>query len=35
MSFSTVHKLQHRIFVKLRVGNRTEAINKWNGGIRT
>ena len=34
MSFSTVHKLQHRIFVKLRVGNRTEAINNWNGRIQ-
>jgi len=35
ITFSTVHKLQHKIFVKLHVGNRTEAINKWNGGIRT
>lgn len=29
ISFAKVHKLQHRIFTKLRVGNRTEAINKW------
>ena len=35
ISFSIVHKLQHKIFVKLHAGNRTEAINKWNGGIRT
>ena len=35
ISFSAVHKLQHKIFVKLHVSNRTEAINKWNGGIRT
>ena len=35
ITFSTVHKLQHKIFVKLHVGNRTEAINKWNGGMRT
>ena len=34
ISFSTVHKLQHKIFVKLRVGNRTEAINNWNGRIQ-
>ena len=35
ISFSAVHKLQHKIFVKLHVSNRTEAINKWSGGIRT
>jgi len=29
ISFTAVHKLQHKIFVKLRVGNRTEAVNKW------
>ena len=27
--YSAVHKLQHKIFVKLRVGNRTEAMVKW------
>jgi DNA-binding NarL/FixJ family response regulator len=35
LSFSVVHKLQHRIFLKLRVSNRTEAVTKWrnqNGG---
>ena len=35
LSFSTVHKLQHRIFLKLHVNNRTEAVTKWlngNGG---
>ena len=35
LSFSMVHKLQHRIFLKLRVNNRTEAVTKWrnaNGG---
>ena len=31
ISFSIVHKLQHKIFVKLHVGNRTEAINRWSG----
>jgi DNA-binding NarL/FixJ family response regulator len=31
ISFSAVHKLQHRIFIKLHVGNRTEAILKWRG----
>jgi DNA-binding NarL/FixJ family response regulator len=35
ISFSSVHKLQHKIFVKLHVGNRTEAVNKWNGAMRT
>ena len=29
LSFSTVHKLQHRIFLKLHVSNRTEAVTKW------
>ncbi len=35
VSYSAVHKLQHQIFVKLRVSNRTEAVVKWlasNGG---
>jgi DNA-binding CsgD family transcriptional regulator len=40
VSHSAVHKLQHKIFVKLRVGNRTEAVVKWTAwckipGIRT
>ncbi len=35
LSYWTVHKLQHKIYVKLHVGNRTEAVNKWKGGIRT
>ena len=35
ISFPTVHKLQHKIFVKLHASNRTEAINNWHGGIRT
>lgn len=29
MSYSAVHKHQHHIFKKLRVGNRSEAIRKW------
>src|SRR5437762_9400399 len=29
LSFSMVHKLQHRIFLKLRVNNRTEAVTRW------
>jgi DNA-binding NarL/FixJ family response regulator len=29
MSYSAVHKHQHRIFRKLRVGNRTEAVIHW------
>src|SRR5262249_1980962 len=29
ISFSAVHQRQHRIFRKLRVSNRTEAVNKW------
>jgi DNA-binding NarL/FixJ family response regulator len=32
LSFSTVHKLQHRIFLKLQVSNRTEAVSKWRNG---
>ena len=32
LSFSTVHKLQHRIFLKLHVSNRTEAVTKWRNG---
>jgi DNA-binding NarL/FixJ family response regulator len=34
ISYSAVHKLQHRIFVKLDAGNRTEAIAKWRDGNR-
>ena len=34
LSFSTVHKLQHRIFLKLHVSNRTEAVTKWRNGNR-
>ncbi len=30
ISFSAVHKHQHNIFLKLHVGNRTEAILKWH-----
>lgn len=29
ISFSAVHKRQHRIFRKLRVSNRSEAIMRW------
>ena len=29
ISFAKVHKLQHKIFMKLNVNNRTEAVNKW------
>jgi DNA-binding NarL/FixJ family response regulator len=32
LSFSMVHKLQHRIFLKLRVNNRTEAVTRWRNG---
>lgn len=32
ISFSKVHKLQHKIFLKLRVSNRTEAVNRWKSG---
>lgn len=35
ISFSAVHKHQHKIFVKLRVTNRTEAITKWRNVIVT
>lgn len=31
LSFSMVHKLQHKIFLKLHVNNRTEAVTKWLG----
>ena len=31
ISFAKVHKLQHKIFMKLNVNNRTEAVNKWKG----
>jgi NarL family two-component system response regulator LiaR len=34
MSYSTVHKHQHRIFQKLQVSNRAEAIRKWARGGR-
>ena len=34
LSFSTVHKLQHRIFLKLHVSNRTEAVTRWQEGNR-
>ncbi len=30
VSYSAVHKHQHNIFVKLHVGNRSEAIRAWN-----
>jgi two-component system, NarL family, response regulator LiaR len=35
ISYSAVHKHQHNLFVKLRVQNRSEAIQKWRelGGI--
>ena len=29
VSYATVHKLQHKIFIKLHVSNRTEAAIKW------
>jgi DNA-binding NarL/FixJ family response regulator len=29
ISFAAVHQHQHRIFLKLQVGNRTEAAIKW------
>lgn len=29
ISHAAVHKLQHKIFVKLHVGNRTEAVSSW------
>jgi DNA-binding NarL/FixJ family response regulator len=32
LSFSVVHKLQHKIFLKLHVNNRTEAVTKWRNG---
>ena len=31
VSYAAVHKLQHKIFVKLHVSNRTEAVVKWYG----
>ncbi len=34
ISYSAVHKHQHSIFVKLRAGNRTEAITKWFASMR-
>ena len=30
ISLSAVHKHQHNIFLKLHVGNRTEAILRWH-----
>jgi DNA-binding NarL/FixJ family response regulator len=30
ISYAVVHKLLHKIFVKLHVSNRTEAISKWH-----
>ena len=35
ISYAVVHKLQHKIFVKLNASNRTEAVNKWKGWSRT
>ncbi len=32
VSYSAVHKLQHKIFLKLQVTNRTEAVVKWLDG---
>ena len=29
VSYAVVHKLQHKIYVKLQVTNRTEAVVKW------
>lgn len=29
ISYSAVHKHQHKAFLKLRAGNRSEAIRKW------
>jgi DNA-binding NarL/FixJ family response regulator len=34
ISYSTVHKHQHSIFVKLGAGNRTEAVTKWVSSMR-
>ncbi len=34
VSYGAVHKLQHKIFLKLRVTNRTEAVVKWLDGHR-
>jgi DNA-binding NarL/FixJ family response regulator len=31
ISYSAVHKFQHRIFLKLKAANRTEAIINWRG----
>lgn len=31
ISVAAVHKLQHKIFLKLHAGNMTEAISKWRG----
>ncbi len=31
VSYGAVHKLQHKIFLKLQVTNRTEAVVKWLG----
>lgn len=35
ISYSAVHKFQHKIFMKLKAANRTEAIIKWRGEIKT
>jgi DNA-binding CsgD family transcriptional regulator len=29
VSYAVVHKLQHKVFVKLQVSNRTQAVVKW------
>ena len=34
ISYAVVHKLQHKIFIKLRATNRTEAIAKWQQGVK-
>lgn len=34
LSFARVHKLQHKIFLKLHVCNRTEAVLKWRSSVR-
>ncbi len=32
VSYGAVHKLQHKIYLKLQVTNRTEAVVKWLNG---
>lgn len=34
ISYAAVHKLQHNIFKKLKVSNRSEAISKWHGDFK-